>query len=55
MTPNVLKSVGSVVAGVLSALAVANTYPALTPVFSAAAGLLAGWLHLPVPGSKAAQ
>jgi hypothetical protein len=53
MSPVVLKSVGTTVAGVLTALASANVYPTLSPLFAAVAGLLAGWLHLPQPVKKA--
>jgi hypothetical protein len=55
MSSAVVKSVGSVVALVLSGLAASNAFPALTPVFSAVAGLLGGWLHLPQPQSKKEQ
>lgn len=45
----VIKSVGSVVALALSGLAASNVFPALSPVFTAVAGLLGGWLHLAQP------
>lgn len=44
-----LKTVGTVIAAALTGLATANTFPAWTPVFSAIAGVLAGWLHLEKP------
>lgn len=54
MSPTLLKTLGSVLVTVLGALAVSNAFPPYTPVFSAVSGLVAGWLHLPVPGAKAA-
>ncbi len=48
----IVKSIGSVVALILAAVAQQNAFPALTPILSAVSGLLAGWLHLIPPSAK---
>lgn len=53
MSPKTLIVVGNLVATVLGGLATANTFPALTPVFSAVAGLLVGLVNVQKPGTAA--
>lgn len=48
----VVQVIANIAATVLGSLAAANVYPQLTPVFSAAAGILVGWVNAHKPGAK---
>jgi hypothetical protein len=52
MSPNVAKTIGSIVAVALVAIGHSGLIPVIPPeLFTSLATLLAGWLHFPQPGT----
>lgn len=51
MNVKLLIGIVNIAALVLGGLAVANTFPTLTPVFSGVSGALLGWVNLHKPKS----